>query len=424
MQSRTQSDIVHKFGQVVGIEKARDLVAEAARELDLSPDGDYTTDECIQLCLYIETESSDITATVAHDVRDRFERQKHFQSLYSVLPDPAMIVTPEYDSVAVISANTASRSIFDFDEKTASDQTLGQVLDGVDRDDFEMEVYRNITSGNRFRTQITIRRQRGNRYFVTRFSPIEHDQTDNGTGTAPTAERGILVFTEITEQKRQQDDIEQLQQATEVMNRVLRHNLRNAMTTIVGRADHIKTATDDADALRSAEAVIRTGEKLIETSRNARSIQEFVKSMDTREVDIVQLIRTHVQQFRDRYGEVRIRTDLPESTTVIADDHLNTVIENVMKNAIEHNDKPTPVLDVSVRTDENEAVVELTDNGPGIPDHELDALNRGFETPLEHGTGLGIWVVSWIVRQYGGTVSFNDRTPEGTAVEIRLRTPK
>jgi len=224
MPARTQSDIVSKFGQVVGVEKARMLINDAAEAVGLAADDSFTRDECIKLCLHIEKESSDVTAAVANDIRIRLERQKHFASLFSVLPDPAMIVTLEYDTVVVISVNDAGKSTFGFGA-AAHRPPVNEVVDPRASDDFGTALYRHLARGDQFRTRIATPSADRVRHFVARFSPVGHDElpddVEDGPNTETMPTRGILVFTEITEKKEQQQDIEHLQQATAVMNRVL-----------------------------------------------------------------------------------------------------------------------------------------------------------------------------------------------------------
>ena len=64
----------------------------------------------------------------------------------------------------------------------------------------------------------------------------------------------------------------------------------------------------------------------------------------------------------------------------------------------------------------------VEDDGPGIPDHEVAAIESGRETALEHGSGLGLWVIEWSASVLGATVTYANRTPRGTRVTIRLPT--
>jgi signal transduction histidine kinase len=65
-------------------------------------------------------------------------------------------------------------------------------------------------------------------------------------------------------------------------------------------------------------------------------------------------------------------------------------------------------------------VLTVADDGPGIPDHEVTAVESGRETALEHGSGLGLWVVEWGAAALGAEVDYADREPRGTTVTVRI----
>ena len=63
-------------------------------------------------------------------------------------------------------------------------------------------------------------------------------------------------------------------------------------------------------------------------------------------------------------------------------------------------------------------VIAVSDDGPGISGHELSVLERGEETPLSHGSGIGLWLVRWATTTLGGDLAFD--TSDGTTATVRL----
>ena len=59
------------------------------------------------------------------------------------------------------------------------------------------------------------------------------------------------------------------------------------------------------------------------------------------------------------------------------------------------------------------------DDGPGLPEQERAVLAAGRETPLEPTSGLGLWLVYWIVTSLGGELVFPE-VETGTTVAVRL----
>ncbi|MEF8851938.1 MAG: ATP-binding protein [Haloarculaceae archaeon] len=102
---------------------------------------------------------------------------------------------------------------------------------------------------------------------------------------------------------------------------------------------------------------------------------------------------------------------------------LELAVRELVENALEHTDSDVRVT--AEATGDDYVEVRVADDGPGIARQERGVIEKGEETALEHGSGVGLWLVAWAVREYGGTVEFADRD-DGTTVVVRLhgeRTP-
>lgn len=64
--------------------------------------------------------------------------------------------------------------------------------------------------------------------------------------------------------------------------------------------------------------------------------------------------------------------------------------------------------------------VTVTDNGPGIPKAERQVVTDGNETPLEHASGVGLWVVRWIVDAADGRLQFYSEETNGSRVSLQF----
>jgi two-component system sensor histidine kinase CpxA len=108
---------------------------------------------------------------------------------------------------------------------------------------------------------------------------------------------------------------------------------------------------------------------------------------------------------------------------------LHSAIENVIRNATRHTREGTEV-EVQVaqesRNGKPEAVVRVTDRGPGVPQEALEKLFRPFyrlddaRGRQTGGVGLGLAITERAVRLHGGTVRAANRPEGGLMVEIRL----
>ena len=95
-----------------------------------------------------------------------------------------------------------------------------------------------------------------------------------------------------------------------------------------------------------------------------------------------------------------------------------------MENALVHNDKKSPEVSLVVESHDKMVRIEIVDNGPGIPEREVNVLTREYEIePLYHGSGLGLWLVNWIVKLSDGTLAFEENESRGSRITIELKQP-
>jgi signal transduction histidine kinase len=108
---------------------------------------------------------------------------------------------------------------------------------------------------------------------------------------------------------------------------------------------------------------------------------------------------------------------------VTASAELAAAFEELVENAIEHNDGPAPTAEITVEPGDEVVRVRVADDGPGIPETELEVLrDANAETPINHGQGLGLWLVYLTVQRSGGTIELTESTSDGSVVTIELPT--
>ncbi|MFB6266458.1 MAG: PAS domain S-box protein [Halodesulfurarchaeum sp.] len=207
----------------------------------------------------------------------------------------------------------------------------------------------------------------------------------------------------------------------QVMDRVLRHNLRNAMNVVMG---HARLLMDDpeADRMRSAEKILETGAGLIDITDKEREIVNLLTGpRRTVVTDIGETCREVAAAVRDRYPEAQIETDVAGDLPVEVVSKFQTGLEELVENGVEHSLRDQPQVAVRAREASGSVRITVSDNGPGIPEEERRVLAGDREIqPLYHGSGLGLWLVSHVVNQSGGTLSFEETGETGTTVVITL----
>jgi signal transduction histidine kinase len=190
---------------------------------------------------------------------------------------------------------------------------------------------------------------------------------------------------------------------------------------------HLDLLEDDVDTDAGAhlETMRETAGEIISVSEMASRMEAVIEGSGRsgQAVDAVDVVEDRVDAHRRRYPDASISVDAPDSLSVRADGQLDSAIDAIVGNALEHTDRE-PVIDVRIRTADRETdlvTVAVEDNGPGIPDSEIEILDRPREGPLSHGSGLGLWYVRWYADGHGGELEFDEAPDRGSIVRLRLR---
>ncbi|WP_277542263.1 sensor histidine kinase [Haloarcula laminariae] len=217
------------------------------------------------------------------------------------------------------------------------------------------------------------------------------------------------VFQDITDEIRRERRLE-------VLNRFLRHNVRNESVVIQARAE-LLSETLDGDAADHAATIERAVDRLVASGDKARTLSEAgTDDADLEPVDLAGLVAETVDSLSADYGGT-VTVEVPDGLTVRSQPVLlGVVVENLVENALQH--VPSASVTVRAAVDGDEVALSIADDGSGIPDHELGVLDRGEETPLSHGSGMGLWLVSWATTTLGADLDFD--VSDGTRVTVRL----
>jgi methyl-accepting chemotaxis protein len=232
----------------------------------------------------------------------------------------------------------------------------------------------------------------------------------------------VALKQRIRETERSRKEAEQLNEQLQVLDRLLRHNLNNDMNVIILQAESIKQ--EDPDSIQDCvETIVKKSNQLLEKTDKQRKITQALSTESPpRRLDAASQINSAVETTRAAYPEASITVDTPESAPVLATDQLQDVIQELLENAIEHS-LERPEVDVTLDTGGATTTIRIADNGPPIPEMDREVLTSNREIdPLNHGSGIGLWLVFWIVRRAGGHLGYEETT-EGKAITVYLHTP-
>jgi PAS domain S-box-containing protein len=214
-------------------------------------------------------------------------------------------------------------------------------------------------------------------------------------------------------------------QTLDVLNRVVRHNLRNSVNAIDGHAELLASEAIDSEAREASIEAIRNQaksmHKIAETTDDIREIYDPIEDDGKWELlNIEALVEAYQSQYAD--AEITVSIDDEEAIYIRNADLLEQAIDEAVENAVKHGDQSPTEVAITIDRGSNLDYVYITvaDNGPGVPELERRVIESGEETPLQHSLGIGLWMMNWVVTTLGGKLTISDNEPRGSAVTFQL----
>ncbi len=222
---------------------------------------------------------------------------------------------------------------------------------------------------------------------------------------------GTLTGLYASRNRQQRDTLRQQTNRLEVLNRMLRHEVLNAVMVIQGYADLDDESSDAGAAIEEKSAAIeRTVEEVKYLARGDDGPRETA-------VDVDELLSESVARARERYPDVDLSVAAGgETPPVGADDRVERVFTHLVENAA----SVAETVTVSTATTARSVRVAVRDDGPGLPSSQRRLLETGdiaeYDDP---DTGFGLNVVRLLVEEYGGRIE-TDVGDDGTTVTVTL----
>ncbi|WP_253736855.1 PAS domain S-box protein [Halohasta salina] len=343
------------------------------------------------------------------DISDRKERRQNLRLFRKAVEQAGHSVVITDNNGVIQYVNPAFESQTGYSRTEAVGRTPAILKSGKQSAGFYAELWETILDGEIWEADIINRRKSGELYQVRQeIAPIETD----GEIT-----HFVAIQSDVTTRRLREQQLD-------VLNRVLRHNIRNGMNVILGRATFLADEID-GPAATHAEAIETKADALASVGDKVSAVRSLLdEDYPDTTVDAGQLVSTVAESYRERHPEATIRTWPIDDATITADERVEVALGELIENAIVHNDRPEPTVTITVDSEtaaDGEWVdIVVADDGPGIPTHEQVMIESERETQLEHGSGLALWIVYWTASLFGGEIMIDDRSPRGARVTLRL----
>jgi len=258
--------------------------------------------------------------------------------------------------------------------------------------------------GKTVHEQIHLIRKGQERNFAVRVTSERSGDTEYGY---------VITFDDVTELVSAQRS-----SAWADVARRIAHEIKNPLTPIQLSAERIRrkygeSITQDREIFdRCTDTIIRQVEDI------GRMVDEFsdfarIPKPTMEKNDLCEIIRETVFLFQMSHSDIKFEIDVPAKPVIMNCDRrlMSQVITNLVKNASEAIDpksKEQGKIITRVRTRAGRIILEVIDNGRGLPKKNRSRLVEPYMTTREKGTGLGLAIVLKITEQHGGHLQLRD----------------
>lgn len=248
-----------------------------------------------------------------------------------------------------------------------------------------------------------------------------------------------VVFTDVTERQEREDmavqsmiRLRELNQQKDDFIAAVSHELRTPVTAIMGFSEQLADDELSEGSRLAARVIDRNARRLADVIEDVLELSRLTSSGSTRRsrtrIDVGTLVR---QAAEDAYGlapakSVEIVTTVPPHpviATIVAQD-LQRVVANLLSNAVKFSPNGGRIH-MTLRSNDGVAHLEVRDQGPGIPQDELELVWERFYRVQDDahrdvpGTGLGLPIVRALTEQrLGGTIGLESNGVRGTVARL------
>lgn len=306
-------------------------------------------------------------------------------------------------------ASPAIRRVLGYDDESAEALAGFDLIHPDDRTEALGAFERAVRDGGPVRAEYRLRAADGT---YRLFEGIAVNMEDD-----PAIEGIVVSSRDVSDRRR-------YEQRLRVLNRVLRHDLRNEMNVVLGYADLLEESSLSPEQATYVDTIQTKASRVVTLSEQTREVVESLPDgEEAAPVDVAAVTRARVAAMESSTPEATLTTDAPEECWARGGAAYDDALDRLLETVVGHSDAVDPTVHVEIDRREtpagHEVVVTLEGDPPGVPEDHRAALAEGTETPLRHLNGFDLWLVNWYVDGVGGELAF-DYAGERRTVELRL----
>lgn len=364
-----------------------------------------------------EYEGELVVQALVRDITERKEQKEELaaernriRAITNAIPDVTIVYDREGTYREVL---TGQEELLVDDSPELVDANVTDVLDPEVASTIIESIEKSLDTGTVQTVEYTLELAGETTWFEGRIAPLPGGERDEA----------VLLARDSTELKEYESELETQRDNLQMLNQVVRHDIRNDLQLVLAYAETLKREIEGSgqDYL---DQILEAARDAVEITKTARDVTEILleSEVEPHPKPLSPVLESEVETARESQQSVVVTVDgsLP-AVEVVADDMLESIFRNVLKNAIIHNDKPIPEVTVSAAVHEEVVEIAVADNGPGIPDErKAQIFEEGAQGIDSEGTGLGLYLAETLLDRYGGSISVTDNEPEGAVFTVEL----
>jgi len=346
-------------------------------------------------------------------IRTISNQKSELEAILSSMVEPVVVVDNEE---RVIALNQAAQKLFETPSANYEGRSIQEIIRNIELQHY---IQRVLSGGNIEEGEIVVN------VGEERFLQI------HGTGLVDSTNRrigAVFVLNDVTKLKK----LEKIRRDF-VAN--VSHEIKTPITSIKASVETLKdlVASDSENAKKFIDIIARHTDRLIAIIEDILMLARIEESEELGEIhleeeNLKQLLEKAVSLCKTLADERRIEVeiDCPDDIKVKINGLLvEQAVVNLLDNAIKYSEQGKGVI-LKGRSEENEIIIEVKDNGCGIPEEHLPRLFERFyrvdkaRSRKGGGTGLGLAIVKHIVTLHKGRVTVESTPKKGSTFRIHL----
>lgn len=236
----------------------------------------------------------------------------------------------------------------------------------------------------------------------------------------------VRTITYALERSRIINDLHDRNHRLSLVNEILRTDLRNDVSMIVGWGDQLRdrVAPDERDAV---DAVLNASQHALELTDTAAELMDVLsedRRIEPQPCNLRSILTPELEQFRQT-TDVDLSVDWhaasDKTVSVLGTPMLGSVFKHLLTNATTHNDRKRPEVTVTVSVTDSEVTVSIADDGVGLSADQKKRLADSTGTGTKRtGVGAGLYFVLTVLESIDGELSIEDNHPRGSIATVSL----